>query len=49
MLVGLVLGVVGVALLAGGDREWGRALLVPGLVLFFGVVVYRMLTATADD
>ena len=34
------------ALLAG-DHEWGWTLLVPGLLLFFGVGVYRTLTATA--
>jgi hypothetical protein len=49
MLVGIVLAAAGWLALAAGDSRWGWALLVPGAVLFYGVVVYRMLTATTDD
>jgi CHASE2 domain-containing sensor protein len=49
MLCGLLLIGVALALLAAGYIGWGWALLTPGLVLFLGVVVYRALTATADD
>ncbi len=49
MLVGIVLAAVGWLAFAASDSRWGWALLVPGAVLFYGVVVYRMLTATTDD
>ena len=49
MLVGLILGVSGVVVMATSSSAWGWALLVPGALLFYGVVLYRMLIATADD
>ncbi len=49
MLVGLVLIVAGAVLLMTRDDGLGLLALAPGVVLFFGVVIYRMRTATADD
>ncbi len=49
MLVGIVLAAAGWLALAASGSRWGWTLLVPGAVLFYGVVVYRMLTATTGD
>lgn len=49
MLAGQVLVAAGCIALATDDRSWGWALIAPGVLLFLGVVVYRMVTATADD
>jgi hypothetical protein len=49
MLLGLALVLAGAALLATRDDGVGLIPLVPGVVIFFGVVIYRIRTATADD
>lgn len=45
MMVGLVLGLLGAVVVVTSSSDWGWAILVPGAVLFYGVVLYRMLTA----
>lgn len=49
MSIALVLVIAGAMLLALTERGWGWTLLAPGATLWFGVVVYRILTATAED
>ena len=49
MLVGIVLAAAGWLALTASDSRLGWALVAVGAVLFYGTVVYWMLTATADD
>ncbi len=49
MLVGALLAAAGGLAVAATDTRWAWALLVAGVVLFYGVVLYRMMTATVDD
>lgn len=48
-LSGIILAAAGWLALTASHSRWGWALLVPGAVLFFGVVLYRTLTASAED
>lgn len=49
MAAGLVLMAVGGALLVGREGALSALALVAGVVLFYGVVIYRMATATKED
>jgi len=49
MLVGVLLAAAGGAALATTGARWAWALLVAGVVVFYGAVLYRMMTATVAD